>query len=71
MLQKLSLETPDENFEICNDDGSIEVENSFVLKSTKKTFQNNHQRIVPFNMPINQTFTNKKINSSELQMTPG
>lgn len=32
-----------ENFDLCeNDENSLEVERSFVLKSTKKTFSNNH-----------------------------
>ena len=63
---------PDENFE--DDNGScVEVEQSFVLKSTKKTISNNHQRIVPFHMPVNQTFKKdkKQINSSEIYITPG
>ena len=63
---------PDENFE--DDNGScIELEQSFVLKSTKKTISNNHQRIIPFNMPVNKTFKKdkKQINSSEIYTTPG
>ena len=65
-------ELPDENFG--EDNGScVEIEESFALKSTKKTISNNHQRIVPFHMPVNQTFKKdkKQINSSELYATPG